>query len=204
MDIRRRPNRVTTPVEGGVRVSGPNPTDTHFLSPVEAAVWAACDGKTTVEGLWAAAREVDPGVTRALVWQIADHLADAGLVEGRLSPPVASTGLDRRGVLRTAALAAAALAVAPGLARAQAREPLPEDPDAPGFEEDDAVLDEVVMIDPPVDEDASEEDRAADQAAERQAKQVEDPLPDPLTEDEFLSLLDEWDQEAPRTNDQHQ
>jgi len=35
-----------------------------------------------------------------------------------------------------------------------------------------------------------------DQAVERQVKQGGDPLPDPLTEDEFLSLLDEWDQEA--------
>jgi hypothetical protein len=196
MHIRRRLDQVTTPVDGGVQVSSPNTAETHFLSPVAAAVWAACDGQTAVDGLWTAARAVDPSVARALVWQIADQLADAGLVDGRLSPPVASAGLDRRGVLRTAALAAAALAVAPGLVRAQARNEVPQDPEAPGFEEDLGELDVAPPLDPPVDDDASPEERGDDQAVERQVKQGGDPLPDPLTEDEFLSLLDEWDQEA--------
>ena len=75
------------------------------LDPIAGAVWLRADGSHDVRELAAVAgRDLDALVGEPEVWAALDALGDAGLLEGRVAPP-ADTGVSRRFLLRTAAVA---------------------------------------------------------------------------------------------------
>jgi hypothetical protein len=81
----------------------------HCLAPVASAVWRHCDGRTSPAEVAArASAETGTIVDEAAVWIAAGRLAEANLLEGKLSRP---GGRSRREWLGRTAAVAAGLAV---------------------------------------------------------------------------------------------
>lgn len=109
-----RQGEIRRPLTGdGLVIQGPH--GERQLGAVLRAIWQAADGRTSIAGLVAAARQADATADEALVWQGLDSLADAGLLKTRIAPPGAV--IDRRALFLGMAAAAAAL-LASGRSRA--------------------------------------------------------------------------------------
>lgn len=81
----------------------------HRLEPVAASIWRHADGtRTTAELGRLAEAELGTGVDELTVWEVLDALADAGLLERRVTPP-AGEGVSRRRFLHTAGAASVAV-----------------------------------------------------------------------------------------------
>jgi hypothetical protein len=79
------------------------------LDPTAACVFIHADGTRDVAALLAVLQDsVDPSATAEWVWTTLDRLADAGLLEARVTPPAGSSRLDRRSLLRKGAVGSAA------------------------------------------------------------------------------------------------
>lgn len=80
------------------------------LDPVAASVFTHADGSRDVTELVAVLRaSVEPAASAELVWSTLDHLGDAGLLVGRVTPPGGASQVDRRSVLRKGAAGTAAI-----------------------------------------------------------------------------------------------
>lgn len=88
----------------------------HRLDAASAAVWRAADGTRSLDALLDRARAAQPQADRTLLFEILDHLTDAGLLETRLGPPAA---MSRRVLVQrlAGASAAAALGIVVGAPR---------------------------------------------------------------------------------------
>lgn len=70
------------------------------LDPLAELIWDLCDGSRDIEALaQAAGRTFDGVVHKEEVFSALDFLADAGLIEERVSPPVAEGNVSRRSLL---------------------------------------------------------------------------------------------------------
>lgn len=79
------------------------------LDPTAACVFTHADGTRDVAALVALLQDsVDPTADAEGVWTTLDRLADAGLLEARVTPPTGSSHLDRRSLLRKGAVGSAA------------------------------------------------------------------------------------------------
>jgi len=87
------------------------------LDPLAELIWDLCDGSRSVEVLaQAAGRAFDREVPREEVFSALDFLADAGLIEERVAPPVAEANVSRRSLLaRIAPVVGAAAWVMSGI-----------------------------------------------------------------------------------------
>jgi hypothetical protein len=70
------------------------------LDPMAEIIWDLCDGSRSIEDLvQAAGRAFDQVVHKEEVFSALDFLADAGLIEERVAPPVAELNVSRRSLL---------------------------------------------------------------------------------------------------------
>ena len=70
------------------------------LDPLAELIWDLCDGSRNIEALaQAAGRALDRVVHQEEVFAALDFLADAGLIEERVAPPVAEGNVSRRSLL---------------------------------------------------------------------------------------------------------
>jgi UPF0716 family protein affecting phage T7 exclusion len=89
----------------------------HALQPLAARVWQLSDGTRDVPSLHAALATEAPfaDVTVAEVWSALDGLADASLLEARITPPGGEPITRRSAVLRVTAAGALGALTVPGL-----------------------------------------------------------------------------------------
>src|SRR3954452_5196968 len=104
MRPKRKADGLTShPVPDGIEVHDTASGRTWQLGPVTTLVWQRVDGDTAVDDLVAIV-ESQLGVAdaRTQVWAALDLLADEGLRENRVGPPMATRGFSRRELIRKA------------------------------------------------------------------------------------------------------
>jgi hypothetical protein len=103
--------------DGLLRVETVEAGREYVLDPLAELVWGLCDGSRTVDSLaHAASHACDRTVQREEVFSALDFLADAGLIEQRVAPPVAEANVSRRALLaRIAPMVGAAAWIMSGL-----------------------------------------------------------------------------------------
>ena len=85
----------------------------HCLSPIMAAVWLRCDGRTTVDRIPAlVTEELGQTVSPGLVWLALTELSRADLLDAEIPLPVELHSLTRRRMLQRLGLAGAGVAAA--------------------------------------------------------------------------------------------
>ncbi len=94
------------------------------LEGTDAAVLLAADGTNDIDAIVdVVRRDVDASATRETVFLSLDRLADAGMLESRVTPPAGSNHATRRDMMRLAGAAAAYAVMAPTVsAFAQAKD----------------------------------------------------------------------------------
>jgi len=81
----------------------------YSLDPLASLIWKTCDGTRSVSDLTAEARRLlQRNVSQEEVFTALDFLADAGLLQERITPPAGAQVVSRRGVLQMPAVALAA------------------------------------------------------------------------------------------------
>jgi hypothetical protein len=80
----------------------------HCLNPTAAAVWKACDGRTTITKITRDLQEqMNPGVDQRLVWLALTKLEKAGLLQKGTLAPAEFPALSRREAMRKIGVAGA-------------------------------------------------------------------------------------------------
>jgi hypothetical protein len=100
----RTAHLVTTRMDGETLVYDATRHHIHHLNPLAATVWGLCEGRRTVAVL---AR--DSGLDDAVVHLALRQLAEAGLLDGALSPAVSGFHRSRRAFMRNATIAGVAV-----------------------------------------------------------------------------------------------
>lgn len=128
----RRTGLVVQPALDELLIYDQRSRQAHCLSPVAAAVWSACDGRTPIEDLPVRAREATGAPCDGLtVWRALEELRERHLLDEAPSQPPA--GWSRRDLVRVLATAAPLITsiTAPTPALAQSPAPGPQGPQGP-------------------------------------------------------------------------
>ncbi len=104
--LSKKANMVVEPMADEVLIYDTTKNKLHVLSPVAAAVWNQCDGKTSITAIAAQLTVSTDNRNKAdIVWLALEELEKTGLLQTRLAIP--QDQLSRRAMIRKTALASA-------------------------------------------------------------------------------------------------